>query len=156
MIINVRQVPPEGSDFEGEEPASIVDLEEGEELAHVTGPIRYRLRAQVVSGELVLQGEISAPAELACSRCAAFFSTTLTDSSFLRAYDAPEGVETVDVTDDLREAILLQLPNFPICSAACRGLCPRCGKDLNEGPCGCEPPRGDKQWSALDGLTPDG
>ena len=156
MIINIHRVRPEGTVFEGEEPPSTVALAEGDELARITGPVGYHLAAEVVSRELVVKGKVSAPAELACSRCARFFSTILTDSSFLRAYDLPEGVETVDMTGDLREAILLQLPNFPICSAACEGLCPQCGKNLNEGPCGCEPPQGEDRWSALDGLAPDG
>ena len=155
MIINVHRIPPEGCTFEGEEPPDTVDLAEGDDLVRVSGPIRYRLAAEVVSRELVVKGEISAPAELACSRCAAFFSTTLSDSSFLRAYDLPEGADTIDVTGDLREAILLQLPNFPICSAACEGLCPQCGRNLNQGPCDCAPLEGDARWSALDGLPPE-
>lgn len=155
MIINIHRIRPESSVFEGEEPPSTVDLEEESDLVRVTGPVAYQLTAQVVSQELVVKGSVTAQAELTCSRCAVFFSTTLTDSSFLRAYDLPEGTVTVDVTDDLREAILLQLPNFPICSAACEGLCPQCGKNLNQGPCGCEPPEGDARWSALDGLAPD-
>ena len=155
MIIQIHRIRPEGSLYEGVEPPSTVDLDEGEELVRITGPVSYRLTAALVSRELVLKGEVSAPAELVCSRCAGFFSTTLTDSSFLRAYDVPEGADAVDVTEDLREAILLQLPNFPICSAACEGLCPQCGKNLNEGPCGCEPPPRDGPWGVLDGLVPD-
>ena len=156
MIIHIQRIGPEGRAFEGEEPPETAELPDEEDLVRITGPIRYRLTAEVVSHELVLKGSIAAAAELACSRCAEFFSTSLEDSSFLRAYDLPEGTETVDVTDDLREAILLQLPNFPICSAACEGLCPQCGRNLNRGPCGCSPPEGDGRWGALDGLKPDG
>jgi uncharacterized protein len=156
MIINVHRIRPEGTLFEGEEPPDTLVLDEENDLVRIAGPLAYRFTAEVVSRELVLRGELEARAELACSRCAVFFSTTLTDSSFLRAYDLPEGADEVDVTDDLREAILLQLPNFPICSAACKGLCPQCGKNLNEGPCGCEQPREDDRWSSLDGLNPDG
>ena len=37
----------------------------------------------------------------------------------------------------LREQLILASPMHPLCSEDCRGLCARCGKDLNEGPCGC-------------------
>ena len=37
----------------------------------------------------------------------------------------------------LREQVILASPMHPLCSDACLGLCPRCGKNLNEGPCQC-------------------
>ena len=46
--------------------------------------------------------------------------------------------ETLDVDQLVTEDILLDLPSKFLCSPNCRGLCPRCGKDLNEGDCGCE------------------
>ncbi|MGE3978525.1 MAG: DUF177 domain-containing protein [Nitrospira sp.] len=43
----------------------------------------------------------------------------------------------------LREQLILASPMHPLCSEECRGLCARCGKDLNEGPCRCgEEPTG--------------
>lgn len=48
-----------------------------------------------------------------------------------------EGDE-IDVAGGLEEQILLALPIRSLCDEACRGLCPRCGHDLNEGPCGCD------------------
>jgi uncharacterized protein len=45
----------------------------------------------------------------------------------------------LDLREEAREALLLELPIAPRCRVECRGLCPRCGADLNEGPCGCEP-----------------
>lgn len=46
--------------------------------------------------------------------------------------------EEIDLTEGLEEQILLALPLRSLCDEACRGLCPRCGRDLNEGPCGCD------------------
>lgn len=40
---------------------------------------------------------------------------------------------------EMREALLLELPPLPLCREDCRGLCPKCGADLNVGPCGCPP-----------------
>ena len=45
--------------------------------------------------------------------------------------------ETIDLEPVIREAVVLAEPMRVLCAPDCRGLCPRCGKDLNEGPCGC-------------------
>lgn len=47
------------------------------------------------------------------------------------------------------EQVQLNLPTHPLCREDCRGLCPRCGANLNDGPCACGEPRADPRWSAL-------
>ena len=59
--------------------------------------------------------------------------------------------EQVDLEPLAREAVLLELPQAPLCKEECRGLCPRCGADLNEGDCDCEPER-DPRGAALDAI----
>lgn len=61
--------------------------------------------------------------------------------------------DVVDTAPALREAIMAELPPNPICSEECKGLCPRCGENLNEGPCKCppevpEPPAPALDWKA--------
>ena len=56
------------------------------------------------------------------------------------------------MTSDLREAILLALPSNPVCADDCPGLCPRCGKRLAEGPCGCAGGPEGNAFAALDDL----
>lgn len=60
--------------------------------------------------------------------------------------------ERLDLDELLREDILLDLPSKFLCSEDCKGLCPRCGKDLNEGPCGCEPKEVDPRLAVLKNL----
>ena len=152
MIIEVSKVSPEGDHFEGEEPASILELDQNP-LVKPEGPICYDFHVEKVSHELLVTGTLKVKLSTECSRCADFFSTTMTDSSFLRAYAVPEGTETVDLTDDIREDILINLATFPLCSDTCKGLCLQCGKNLNEGPCSCKPASGKPgNWSELDKL----
>lgn len=153
MIIDIPKLREEGEWLEGEEPAAILDLDSLRGV-RARGGIRYRFFVQPVSGKLVVKGEMGLDLEFECSRCADFFSTTLRDLSFLRAYDIAGGVEAVDVTQDIREDILLELPAFPVCRTDCQGLCPRCGKNLNHGPCGCRPGE-ESRWGSLDGLKLD-
>lgn len=67
------------------------------------------------------------------------------------AYAVDPGAGEVDVTVAVREELMLVVPRFALCREDCPGLCPRCGQDLNAGPCGC-PPATDPRWQALDAL----
>jgi uncharacterized protein len=151
MMIYTSKIPAAGASLQGEEPESILALDEADEFS-ANGPVSYDLYAQAVDGMLIVRGTVSAELKAACSRCTQIFSTTATDSGFLRDFPAPCGTEEVDVTEDLREAILLKLPHFLLCSESCRGLCVQCGKNLNEGACGCSPEEDGSAWDALNKL----
>jgi uncharacterized protein len=56
---------------------------------------------------------------------------------------------TLDLREEIRSVILLEVPWHPLCKPDCRGLCPRCGKNLNEGDCVCPRDRGASPWHAL-------
>ena len=47
--------------------------------------------------------------------------------------------DRLDLGEVIREQVLLGLPLKPLCREDCQGLCPRCGKNRNAGPCGCTP-----------------
>jgi uncharacterized protein len=61
----------------------------------------------------------------------------------------------VDVSGLVREAVVLALPSQALCSPSCKGLCPQCGKDLNQGPCECVDNEVDERWSKLSELKFD-
>jgi len=62
-----------------------------------------------------------------------------------------EGKE-LDLKPAVREQILLQIPGSPLCGEDCKGLCPKCGRDLNDGDCGCDRTVLDPRWAALKGI----
>ena len=151
MKIWVARIPEEGSHYEGDEPGSIMELEKDPFIKNA-GDVHYTLYAQHVSDEVVVRGSLSVDMSLKCTRCAEFFSTTVTDSDFLRAYTASKDLDSVDITEDIREDILLSIPDFPICSDECKGLCAQCGAELNKASCDCEAGERPNPWSALDNL----
>ena len=151
MKIDIAKLGPEGSEFTGEEPADILQIEK-EPGVSVESPVHYALHAQVITGELLVQGRVWADFRVACRRCAEFFSTTVADSAFLRAFPVTSGTETVDCTEDIRESVLLLLPPYPLCRPDCRGLCPICGGNRNVKPCDCKPREDGGNWRALDDL----
>ncbi len=63
---------------------------------------------------------------------------------------APDG--KVELDELLREDVLLDLPGKFLCREDCKGLCPRCGKNLNQGDCGCPKQEVDPRLAALQAL----
>jgi uncharacterized protein len=55
----------------------------------------------------------------------------------------------LDITDDIRDTLLLALPMKMLCTEDCRGLCAGCGANLNEEPCRCAASGADPRWEAL-------
>ncbi|HEX3569524.1 MAG TPA: DUF177 domain-containing protein [Acidobacteriaceae bacterium] len=58
----------------------------------------------------------------------------------------------LSLEDVVREQVLLSLPSRTLCNEDCKGLCPRCGQNLNTGTCKCDPST-DPRWNALSGLA---
>jgi len=57
-----------------------------------------------------------------------------------------------DLDEYLRQSILVNVPIKPLCEPGCKGLCPRCGANLNDGPCGCGPESVESPFGALSSL----
>jgi len=150
MIIDLRSLLHEEKLFSGEEPASILGLAAAPDV-RADAPIRYRLNACLIGRELIVRGRLDTEVSFQCSRCAEFFPLALRGVKMEYAASLEAGVESVDLTDEMRETILLAFPSFPICRQECRGLCAQCGADLNKGACACRPPA-ESRWAGLDGL----
>jgi len=113
-------------------------------------------------GRVLISGTMTVRLAEVCSRCLKVVDrehSILLDFQFepgLDPWDEAPGVYALDANQDemdagpaLREELLLALPEYPLCRSECRGLCPRCGADLNEGDCDCEEVTGDPRWQAL-------
>jgi uncharacterized protein len=75
---------------------------------------------------------------------------------YQRVVTDPEAFELVgdqlDLTDVVREVVLLDVPSTPLCRPDCAGLCLTCGANLNDGSCGCVAAPADPRWAALEQL----
>jgi len=121
-------------------------------------------------GRLFLGARVESTIRLECSRCLGEFDFALAtgfDLVFHREERAklPEGMDEDDfvlLTDTLesrydifprvRESILLELPIRFLCGEDCKGLCPLCGANLNEGGCDCRRKEPDPRWNGLKKL----
>ncbi len=59
------------------------------------------------------------------------------------------GEGTFDLFPRAREALILEMPIKLLCREECRGVCVKCGANLNDGECGCDARTGDPRWGAL-------
>ncbi|RJQ62191.1 MAG: DUF177 domain-containing protein [Desulfobacteraceae bacterium] len=121
-----------------------------------------------------VEGTVSTSIRLPCGRCLTVFEAKISDEISLifsrglpvgETSDAEEKEPTADEIGlirfqgehiDLREAIqeqvVMMLPQKPLCSQSCRGLCPRCGADLNKENCDCKEPVLDDRLAILKSL----
>jgi uncharacterized protein len=151
IALEIQKIPPEGMGLAGTLDAHGLSLE----CAGIApaGPLEYDLRAELAGRELIVRGTLELPLELVCSRCLKTYGERLRVPRYIFTRTVHER-EIIDLTESVREDIIIALPLKPLCRAECRGLCPRCGRDRNLEPCSCPPPRGDARWSALEGLDP--
>jgi uncharacterized protein len=64
----------------------------------------------------------------------------------------PPGETVVDITDDVRQTVLLGIPQKLVCREDCLGLCPSCGANRNTAPCTCADAAVDPRWERLKGM----
>jgi len=81
-----------------------------------------------------------------------------TTGAMLPPPDDPEAFlidphQILDLTEAIRQYRVMAEPMQPLCKPDCLGLCPRCGYNLNQGPCGCPRQEEDARWEALTELA---
>lgn len=171
MRFNVAQLlkEPVGSTRNYRLAEDIQDL--GEEIK-LTRPIEGAIRLIRTADGVLVSGRFHTEAELTCSRCLESFSSAVSfmlEEEFHPTVDISTGRKLppadeedeatliddqhiLDLSEVLRQDILLALPPRPLCKLDCAGLCSQCGQNLNEGSCTCKEPLDDPRWEALRAL----
>jgi uncharacterized protein len=111
---------------------------------------------------LYAQGLLRARVDHECSRCLTAIDQPVSARLSELYHYPPESAppEALKVSDDVhldltpivREDFLLSIPIQTLCRPDCKGLCPQCGKNWNEGPCDCPSDEVDPRWAGLAGL----
>ena len=128
LLVNLRHLEKDSLVLKGELPPDELDLQLRDDLVRAEKPLAYDLEAQLVGEELLVQGRLRLPLQCLCVRCLKPFEFRLelkqwTQSLPLEGDEKAEVVnDCVDLTPILREDILLEFPQHPLCEADCRGL----------------------------------
>lgn len=131
-------------------------------------PVEVRVKIVNAGESITAYFHVETGAHLHCSRCLKAFREPIVFDFQVVYQEKPPVTGTadedqsddivfyendlVDVSDDVRQQVLLALPMKPVCSPECKGLCPKCGQNLNEGLCDCPREDVDARWSVLRGL----
>ncbi len=131
-------------------------------------PLTGKLRLTRTANGILATGQLHTVVTIDCRRCMESFTSPVdfqVEEEFLPSVDVLTGIglahadteealliderHVLDLTEVVRQYIILQREQYPLCDEACAGLCPMCGKNLNEGPCGCKDASGDPRWAGL-------
>ena len=128
-------------------------------------PVQIDLVAESLREGVEVTGEVSGRLRLSCSRCLVEyglpFEQAVGEMFYFSAEEAKEkesyAVEAgiIDLEQMLRDVVILGMPVNPVHDPECRGLCPQCGADLNQGDCGHDREMVDIRWAPLKSMLVD-
>lgn len=157
MIFNVAQLMKSNVGASLEADFAEDDIQLDKDLK-IVGPLTGHARMRRINPGLLVDGWVDLTAELECTRCLKHFERPMHvtfEEDFFPTIDVETGVplppieeedifpiddhHLVDLTEAIRQRVLLNIPLVTLCEENCKGLCAQCGKDLNLGPCDCKP-----------------
>jgi uncharacterized protein len=169
MEISLDKVASEPSELVLTATGSELDIQL--DLAALTSPVVYRLSLWRIEDEIFLDGAVGYTIQYTCARCLKEYTKSyelplnlvlqLVPDEQLKPLEDDDdqfvqvsAAATVYVLDQhLRDMIVLEVPLKPVCRETCRGLCPRCGANLNDEQCSCGEKTPDPRWDALRKLS---
>jgi uncharacterized protein len=151
MEINIHHIPETGLDIDSSIPAAALEIEDKNRIVSMT-PVICELKANMSDKNLVVRGDLTVVLDCKCDRC-------LNDTEIqVHAEDICIVIENtpdiVDLTNDIREDIILAFPQLYLCDENCKGLCFNCGKNLNKEECECDLSQEESSpWDALNNIN---
>ena len=138
-------------------------------------PFSIRLKAFSVREIIEVLGTLQTSVRLPCSRCLIDFDTPLAFNFVLSYTKEMPGLmdvfdeeeielkveeigmfyfkgEEINLQQGIQEQVVMAFPLKPLCDENCKGLCPKCGSDLNQGDCGCKRELSANKFAVLKNL----
>ena len=158
LLVNLRHLEAHNIELEGELPAKELDIDTRDEMIGVTEPLRYELEVQQLEGGLLVTGRLNLPLDCQCVRCLKAFrwELKLDDWTAHLQLQGDEAVKVendcVDLTPAVREDILLEFPQHPLCDPECSGLPDKVKGKAKKTSGNGKPGVGSSAWSELNKL----
>jgi uncharacterized protein len=170
LWLDITDVPASGREFSFSDPqvwtGPMAEFGLAHRLENTQAPLSVTFSVIPEGRGVLIRGRLTGVVVTPCDRCAEDARVSL-DSTFELFEELPLEDEAslepgllrrrgkvleLDVASLAWEQFLLAMPVKPLCDENCPGLCPRCGKDLREGPCGCSPDDGDPRLAVFKTL----
>jgi uncharacterized protein len=177
--MHIGSITEQGLDLDEQVDAArlpLLDALSREGGVHFTRAIHVSAHATLAGQTVLIAGIVETGVNLPCSRClepfdlkvATDFSATAVPGirPMLESDDAEEielaaddmdvivyHGDSIDLRDEIAQQVIMALPFKPLCREACKGLCSRCGADLNQAPCRCPSPDETHPFAVLKNLS---
>jgi uncharacterized protein len=179
LSIHIGSIPEQGLDLDEKVDAAIfpsLDALSREGLVRFTRPVHISVHAALTGKTVQINGIVECGVSLPCSRCLEPFDLKIaSDFSATAVPEIQTMIETakaeeielaaddmevivylgdaIDLQDEIAQQVIMALPFKPLCREACKGLCSRCGADLNQAPCQCSSQDETNPFAALKTLS---
>ena len=130
-------------------------------------PLQVQVKLQKFDQNYVIDFSVETKMRFSCDRCLNKFELPITTTERityttdveLAAADNNDTLRlissqtiAIDLADDVRDNLILAIPQKKICTPDCQGICPHCGADLNSETCNCVSDEIDPRWAKLKGI----
>ena len=158
LQVNLRHLEVHNVQLSGQLPVAELDIDTRDEIIKLSEPLNYDLEIQNLEDGLLVQGRLSLILQCQCVRCLKPFAYELKIEPWtchlpLKGEEAvPINNDCVDLTPAVREDILLEFPQHPLCNPECRGLpSASIGNTKSDGSSG-KTEAGSSAWAELNKL----
>lgn len=173
-LVSINDLPPDGKQFTlDDQEIWLAPMREFHMDCRIQKPLEARLSVMPVEDGCLVRGRLAGEVVFPCNRCAEDADVPI-DAKFEEFEEIPaeENAALADVAQDgashvvydrhapmldlaavCWEEFMLALPVAPLCREECKGLCPSCGTNLNDGQCACTPDNNDPRMAPLRNLA---
>jgi len=168
ILLKLKDIPSGTSVLSLSEDVESLELQRDEYVFY--SPVKIDLEVDKSEQGIMIAGRATVPTQVECARCLSLFADEAGADFHLRYIRTRKEADTeqdspddglyyirydeseIDLTDEIRQALVVSLPIRALCDPGCKGLCSLCGANLNEGGCSCSRREGHPAWSALEKL----
>ena len=133
MKIHIRRIRPEGMELDESFPAETIGLTQKDALRFVS-PVEIKTKITRADNGVFAKITAGSRYESLCGRCLEGMTQDWT-TEFTLSFDVEKGEEFIEMGEDIRQELILNLPARVLCQADCKGLCIDCGANLNKQEC---------------------
>ena len=134
MKVLINEIPEQGMSIKGEFDPGMLKLQTKQ--IHFLTLLHVECFTTKTTEDLFVKCNLSAKIKEICSRCLEEFEMELAKK--VELYYQLRGELAIELDDSIRNEIIIDYPIKMLCKQDCKGLCQRCGKNLNKGSCSCE------------------
>ncbi len=136
MKIRIKDIRPEGMDVHDQITAETFGFAQ-EDSVCFTRPLDVHGEVKRSGNTVLVKTHVTGILASSCGRCLERVEQAWSQD-FLLAFSIDRQTESITLDEDIRQEVMLSLPQCVLCKMDCQGICPGCGADLNHEPCRCK------------------